>query len=123
VRFINVASYDLHFVVNGVVYDVPVGGECEIEDGQEYVFESRGLPLKRVEATVDAPEFDEEEPKPAPRKVGGKAPRAPKGSKGAKDSKAPPAPPSSPESDAQAPSSDESDDAPESDEGSQPSKE
>jgi hypothetical protein len=58
VRFVSTAPQDLHFVINGVVFDVPVGGECEIEDGQEWVFESRGLPLKRVEHVASAAELE-----------------------------------------------------------------
>lgn len=54
---------DLHFELAGKVYDVPVGGTCEVPDRIAYAIESRGLPMKPAaeleSAAKPAPAVDE----------------------------------------------------------------
>lgn len=45
-RFQNTAPHDLKFEIDGVTYEVTVGGSCEIPGRIAYAIASRGLPMK-----------------------------------------------------------------------------
>ena len=53
-KFQNTAPHDLKFKIDGVTYEVSVGGSCEIPDRIAYVVTGRGLPLKAVPPKPEA---------------------------------------------------------------------
>lgn len=62
-RFKSVATVPVHFIMDGVVYDLPVGGECDIPDEKAYAIAPMGLPLVPVPEPAPAP------PAPSPTKA------------------------------------------------------
>lgn len=72
-KFVSVAKQDLHFEIDGKVFDVPVGGSCEIPDRIAYVIAGRGLPMKpagEVKAAEPAPASSDEDAASKPAKRG-----------------------------------------------------
>lgn len=72
-KFVSVAKVDLKFKIDGVVYEVPVGGSCEVPDRIAYTVKGRGLPMKLADELATEQKPAEEAPKPA-RRAGKAAP-------------------------------------------------
>lgn len=49
-KFVNTATHDLRFDLDGKLYEVPVGASCDVPDRISYAVQSRGLPMKPVDA-------------------------------------------------------------------------
>lgn len=59
-RFRSTASVPLRFEMDGVVFEVPVDGECDIPDQKAFAIRPMRLPLEPVPVAVPLP--------PAPKK-------------------------------------------------------
>lgn len=63
-KFVNTKPHDLKFEIDGVVYEVPVGGSCEIPDRIAYVVAAHGLPMKPAAEVEEAPKAASRRGKP-----------------------------------------------------------